>query len=143
MNEKSKAVLYGFSGRKERSQLAQHRDLICKLHQRGCTFREIVRLLAENFNLSVAPSTVCRFIARLEQEASKQRKAKPQKVNPVPMMPVTPTAPVKSIPVSAASPDEVRQRIAALKQQAAQAEPDAKKFNYDPDQPLHLVMKEE
>ena len=66
MNEKSKAILAGFSGRKKRSQLAPHHDLIRKLHQRGCTFREIVRLLAENFNLSVAPSTVYRFIARLE-----------------------------------------------------------------------------
>ena len=137
MNEKSKAILSGFSGRKERSQLASHRDLICKLHQRGCTFREIVRLLAENFNLSVAPSTVYRFIARMEQEASKQRKE-----NPFTITPATPPAPVKSTPTPAMSPDEARQRIAALKQQTEQPKSDSKRFEYNPDQPLHLVRED-
>ena len=143
MNEKSKAILVGFTGRKKRSQLTPHRDLICKLHQRGCAFREIVRLLAENFNLSVAPSTVCRFIARLEQEASKPRETKPRKEKPITIMPVTPAAPEKSMPAPfAATSDEIRQRIATLKQQMAQREPDEKQFNYDPDQPLHLVEQE-
>ena len=142
MNEKSKAILAGFVGRKKRSQLTPHRDLICKLHQRGCAFREITRLLVENFNLSVAPSTVCRFIARHEQEASKPQKTKPRKGTPVKIMPVTPTATVKSIPVPVSSPDEVRQRIAALKQRTPPIEPEIKRFEYDPDKPLHLVRED-
>ena len=83
MDEKSKAILAGFTGKRKRSQLTPHRDLICKLHRRGCAFREIVSILSENFNLTVAPSTVCRFIARLEKEDTKPRKSKPQKERPV------------------------------------------------------------
>jgi hypothetical protein len=45
------------------------------------------------------------------------------------------------MPTPAASPDEVRQRIAAIKQQKEQTEPESKQFDYDPDQPLHLVSE--
>ena len=107
MDEKSKAILAGFTGKRKRSQLMPHRDLICKLHQRGCAFREIVSILSENFNLTVAPSTVCRFIARLEKEESKPRKSKPQKERPIPIMPPKP----KNSPPSVESPDEIVSRI--------------------------------
>ena len=137
MNEKNKAILSRVTGKKKRSQLTPHRDLICKLHQHGCAFREIVRVLSENYNLTVAHSTVIRFVARLEQEASQPRKTKTRKGKPVAIMPVTP---VKFMPAPAASPDEVRQRIMALKQQMEQPEPDTKRFDYNPDQPLHLVF---
>ena len=50
-----------------------------------------------------------------------------------------PAASEKPAPVPLS--DEVRQRIEALKQRPAQTEPDTKRFNYDPDQPLHLVSK--
>jgi len=135
MDEKSKAILAGFTGKRKRSQLTPHRNLICKLHRRGCAFREIVSILSENFNLTVAPSTVCRFIARLEKEESKPRKEKP-----VQMPPIIPPIPKSLAPVG--SPDEIRQRIAALKQRTAKPEPDTKRFDYDPDQPLHLVLKD-
>ena len=135
MNEKSKAILSGFTGRKKRSQLTPYRDLICKLHQRGCTFREIVRILSENFSLTVAHTTICRFIARLEKEASKPRKTKPRKEKLVKIMPTAPRTPP---PAPTAAHDEIRQRIASLKRQQAKPEPDVKRFDYDPDQPLHL-----
>ena len=136
MDEKCKAILAGLAGKKNRSQLTPHRDLIYKLHQRGCTFREIARILTDNFNLTVAHSTVLRFLARLEQEESKPRKTKPRKEKPFPVMPAAPGKPAPNITMPPS--DEVRQRIAALKRQAAQPEPDAKRFDYDPDQPLHL-----
>ena len=138
MNEKSKAILAGFTGKRKQSQLTPHRDLICKLHQRRCTFREIIRILSENYNLTVAPSTVFRFVAKLEQEESKPRKTKPRKEKPFPVIPTVPGkhAPDRTMPPS----DEIRQRIAALKQRQSQFESDtSKSFNYDPDQPLHLV----
>ena len=53
-----------------------------------------------------------------------------------------PPKPKNSAP-SVESPDEIRQRIAALKQRAAQPEPEIKRFEYDPDQPLHLVPNDE
>jgi IS30 family transposase len=136
MDEKSKAILAGFTGKRKRSQLAPHRELISKLHQRGCPFSEIVHILSENFNLTVARSTVFRFVTRIEQEELKTRKTKPRKEKPVPVMPFTP-----KIPPPAGTPDEVRQRIAALKQQMAQPEPETKRFDYNPDLPLHLVLE--
>jgi len=139
MDEKSKAILSGFTGRKKRSQLTPHQDLICKLHQRGCTFREIVRTLSENFSLTVAHTTVIRFIARVEQETLKPRKIKPRKDKPVPIMPI---APGKHLTAPTMSPDEVRQRISALKQRTTHPESDKRRFDYDPDQPLHLVKQE-
>ena len=143
MNEKSKAILSGFTGRKKHSQLTPHRDLICKLRQRGCAFREIVRILSENFSLTVAHTTICRFIARLEKERQKPRKTKPRKEKSVPIIPVPiiPAAPKKPMPAPTASHDEIRQRIAALKQRQSQSKPDTKRFEYDPDQPLHLITK--
>jgi len=140
MDEKSKAILAGYTGKRKQSRLAPHSDLICKLHWRGCTFRGIVRILSDNFSLTVAPSTVCRLIARLEKEEAKPRKTKPQKVKSVQMPPVIPLIPKSPAPV--ASPNEVRQRIAALKQQEAQPEPDKRRFEYDPDKPLHLVQED-
>ena len=140
MNEKIKTILAGFSGEQDRSQLAPHRKLILELHQRGCSFRKIAPILSENFGLKVAATTISRFVLRLEQEASKPRKTKPRKEKPVPIMPI---APGKHMPASVMPPDEVRQRIAALKQQSPQPEPDKQRFEYDPEQPLHLVHEEE
>jgi len=136
MDGKSKTILVGFTNKQKCSQLTPHRDLICKLHQRGCTFREIVRILSENFSLTVAHTTICRFIARMEQETAKPQKQKQRKEKPLKITPREHVAP----PV--ASSNEVRQRIAVLKQQAAQVKSDIKQFDYDPDQPLHLVPKD-
>ena len=61
---------------------------------------------------------------------------------PVTIMPLMPTAPLKSMPALLASSDEIRQRIAALKQQTEQIEPDTKRFEYNTDQPLHLVRED-
>ena len=140
MDKRSRAILARFPGRKKGSQLAPHRDLICKLHQRGYTLGEIVHILSDNFNLTVVPSTVFRFIARTGQDETKLRKTEPQKEK---LLPITPTAPVKPMPALMASHDEIRQRIAALKQQPAQTEPNTKRFEYNPDQPLHLVEQED
>ena len=138
MNEKIKTILAGFSGEQDRSQLAPHRKLILELHRRGCSFKKMVPILSENFGLNVASTTISRFVVRLKQEESKPRKIKPRKEKPIPIIPTAPGKPTPA-PVPAALHDEIRQRIAALKQQSAQLEPDTKRFNYDPDQPLHLV----
>ena len=140
MDEKGKAILAGFTGMKKRSQLTPHRDLIYKLHQRGCTFREIIRILSENYNLTVAPSTVFRFIDKMEQEESRPRKTKSRKVKPFPVMT---TASGKPMSAPVASNDEIRQKIVALKQRTVQTKSETKPFDYDPDQPLRLVSDDE
>ena len=137
MNEKSRAILARFPGRKKGSRLAPYRDLICKLHQRGCTFREIVRILSENFSLTVAHTTICRFIARLKQEEPEPQRTKSRKEKPVTIIQ---PALIKPMSAPMVSHDEIRQRIAAFKQQTAQPESDKRRFEYDPDQPFHLVQ---
>jgi len=139
MDEKFRAIIAGFSGEQDRSQLAPHKKLILELHRRGCSFRKIAPILSENFGLKVASTTISRFVARLKHEELKPRKPKPRKEKSVPKMPTVPRTPP---PAPVASNDEIRQRIAALKQQTAQPEPDAKRFDYAPDQPLHLVRED-
>jgi len=136
MNEKIKTILAGFSGEQDRSQLAPHRKLILELHRRGCSFRKIAPILSEHFGLKVASTTISRFVLRLEQEAAKPQKTKSRKEKPTPIMPITP--PTRKSPMPVELPDEVRKRIAAFKQKAAQTEPETKQFEYNPDQPLHL-----
>jgi len=114
--------------------------LICKLHQRGYTLGEIVHVLSDNFNLTVVPSTVFRFIVRTEKDAPRPRKNKQRKEKP---LLITPTVPEKPVPAPMASHDEIRQKISALKQKSVQIEPDTKRFEYDPGQPLHLESNDE
>ena len=140
MDEKFKAIITGFSGKQDRSQLEPYRKLILELHRRGCSFRKIASVLAENFGLNVVSTTISRFVARLEQEDAKPRNTKPRKLQPKLTTLTTPgkPAPDKVLPPS----DEVRQKIAALKQRPAQTESDnAKRFDYNPDQPLHLEFE--
>jgi len=141
MDEKIKTILAEFSGERDRSQLAPHRKLILELHRRGCSFRKIAPILSENFGVSVASTTISRFVLRIDKEEAKPRKAKSRKEKPIPVMPPTQLkpAPDKVLPPS----DEIRQRIAALKQRTPQHESDKRRFEYDPDQPLHLIQKEE
>ena len=141
MNEKIKTILVGFSGEQDRSQLAPHRKLILELHRRGCSFRKIAPILSENFGVKVASTTISRFVLRIEKEEAKPRKTKPRKEKPVPIIPSAARTPT---PAPVASNDEIRRRIAALKEkQTAPPGPDAKRFDYNPDQPLHLVQEEE
>ena len=134
MDEKSKEILAGFSGKRDRSQLVPHHKLILELHRRGCSFKNIAPILSENFGLNVASTTISRFVLRLEKEESKPRKPKQRKDN---LVSKTTPMPIKTAPVG--PPDEVRQRIATIKLRQAQPEHDNRKFYYNPDQPLRLV----
>jgi len=77
----------------------------------------------------------------LKQEEPKPQRTKSRKEKLVAIMP---PAPGKQTPVPVASNDEIRQRIVVLKEkQTVQPESDKRRFEYDPDQPLHLVQEEE
>ena len=45
-----------------RSKLETHRELIRQLRRKGCTYRDIVRILRERVGLDVAVSTIHSFI---------------------------------------------------------------------------------
>ena len=142
MDEKDRKILVEFTGRRSRSKLSPHSDLICKLRQRGCPYSEITRILADQHDLTVAISTVSEFVVRLEKQRSKPWKAKSRKEKPkaeTTPVPVVAKPAVGSMPSS----DEIRQRIEALKQQQPPPKQEGKIFEFDSTQPLTLVREDE
>jgi len=139
MDKKARAILAKHTGRRSRSQLAPHGELIQKLHQRGCTLREIADILVESYGLTVAPSTVLRFIVRMEQQPPVPKKTKPRKEK-------TCQTPSSGKPVQInikPVPDEIRRRIEEFKRQQPPPKPKDKIFEFDATQPLHLVTDDE
>src|ERR1700687_775451 len=85
-----------------RSKLETHRELIRQLRRKGCTYRDIVRILRERVGLDVAVSTIHSFI--------KVRAKHPKKLQ----YKLPPLEPESSLNTRL-SPDDVASRIAALK----------------------------
>jgi len=137
MDEKFQTIIDGLPEKRHRSQLEPYRELVLELHRRGRTFREIASALSEHCGLTVASSTVVRFVGRVKARGRKSK-------TPDAPMPVVQSAQVESQPPLAAKPTgDYRQRIAELKQRKPKPKPEKPLFDYDPDQPLHLVTKKE
>ena len=56
------ALLDSIPQKPPRSKLETHRELIRQLRRKGCTYRDIVRILHERVGLDVAVSTIHSFI---------------------------------------------------------------------------------
>jgi hypothetical protein len=56
------SLLDSISQKPPRSKLETHRELIRQLRRKGCTYRDIVRILHERVGLDVAVSTIHSFI---------------------------------------------------------------------------------
>jgi hypothetical protein len=116
--------------------------MICELRQSGASFSAIAWVLSKKKQLTVDPSTVRRFVARLEREdaglkKTKARREKPQEQAtppPAPAAQATPTPAVRGAPS-----DEAWQRINALKQRQPSQAPSEKVFEYDEERPLTLA----
>src|SRR5260370_21919958 len=54
--------LYSTPQKSPRSKLETHRELIRQLRRKGCTYRDIVRILRERIGLHVAVSTIHSFV---------------------------------------------------------------------------------
>ena len=142
MDERSRKILDSFPQRTSRSRLAPYRELIHQLRRRRRTYREIAHILAESCQCKVSISTLHDFV-RIRSRAKGER-----------LQPLT-ASPVESTRSSSAetpvirimakleeegrmSPQDVQQRIAALKQRPAPAEKENSAFQYNPNEPLHL-----
>jgi hypothetical protein len=86
-----------------RSKLETHRELIRQLRRKGCTYRDIVRILHERVGLDVAVSTIHSFI----KVRAKHRKQAQYELPPLES---------KSSVSTRMNPNDVASRIAALKQ---------------------------
>jgi len=144
MKDQFKEILDSLDEKVPRSRLAPYRDLLIELRRRMYTYREIRQILREKCQVQVSVSTLHDFLQaqrktkRIVRTTAILENQKPQgeKLAERKTIPVNTSTPKNSAP--AASHDEVRKRIAALKQRQTQPEQDKRIFEYDPDQPLHI-----
>jgi hypothetical protein len=109
-----------------RSKLETHRELIRQLRRKGCTYRDIVRILHERVGLDVAVSTIHSFI----RVRAKHRKQVQYELPPLES---------ESSLRTRISPDDVASRIAALKAKPIVQKPKDKHFHFEESEPLKLV----
>jgi hypothetical protein len=108
-----------------RSKLETHRELIRQLRRKGCTYRDIVRILRERLGLDVAVSTIHSFV---------KVRAKHRKQIQYELPPLEPESPLIRV-----SPDDVASRIAALKAKPIGQKAKPKHFHFEESEPLKLV----
>jgi IS30 family transposase len=145
LSDKFRAILDALPEKPPRSRLEPYSELIDELRRRRRTYREIVDVLAEKCNLRASISTLHDFVRAKEKEAKKAAKALRTTVrqardeNP---RTVSPPAGTHKVRDDNPTDDEVRRRIAALKQRPARTPADStKQFEYNPDEPLRLIPK--
>jgi len=108
-----------------RSKLETHRELIRQLRRKGCTYRDIVRILHERVGLDVAVSTIHSFI----KVRAKHRKQVQYELPPL-------ASESKSISLN---PDDAASRVAALRAKPIQQKAKPKYFHFEESEPLKLV----
>jgi hypothetical protein len=109
-----------------RSKLETHRELIRQLRRKGCTYRDIVRILHERVGLDVAVSSIHSFI---------KVRAKHRKQVQYELPPLEPQSPL----ATRMNPEDVATRIAALKAKPVDQEAKPKHFHFEESEPLKLV----
>jgi hypothetical protein len=112
-----------------RSKLETHRELIRQLRRKGCTYRDIVRLLHERIGIHVAVSTIHSFV----KVRAKHRKQVQYELPPLES---------ESKPVSL-SADDIASRIAALRAKPIQQKSKPKHFHFEESEPLKLTSQGE
>jgi hypothetical protein len=136
MEKALQAILDSLPPQRRRSKLEPHAALIRALRARGRSYREIVTILRERCGLRVAMHTVYHFV---RARAPKNRAARVPRRRPSALV----RRASEAGPSSSSSPDgseDVRKRIAALKQRApAAAAGEPKVFEYDENKPLQLM----
>lgn len=110
-----------------RSKLETHRELIRQLRRKGCTYRDIVRILHERVDLDVPVSTIHFFI----KVRAKHRKQIQYELPPLES---------ESL-VSRKNPADVASRIAALKAKPVEHKAKPKHFHFEESEPLKLVSQ--
>jgi hypothetical protein len=108
-----------------RSKLEIHREVIRQLRRKGCTYRDIVRILRERIGLHVAVSTIHSFV----KVRAKHRKQVQYELPPLGS---------ESNPLGV-NPDDVASRIAALKAKPVGQKAKPKHFHFEESEPLKLV----
>ena len=97
------------------------------MRRRGCTYRDIVRILRERVGLDVAVSTIHSFV----KVRAKHRKQVQYELPPLES---------ESKPISLSS-DDVASRIAALRAKPIEQKAKPKHFHFEESEPLKLISQ--
>jgi hypothetical protein len=120
------SLLDSIAQKSPRSKLETHRELIRQLRRKGCTYRDIVRILRERVGLHVAVSTIHSFI----KVRAKHRKQVQYEL---------PALESESSVNTRMNPNDVASRIAALKAKPVEHKAKPKHFHFEESEPLKLV----
>ena len=142
MNDKFESILSSLPEKPPRSRLAPYYALIEELRRRGCTYREIERILVDQCLFEISRSAINNFMraqARRKSKLSKRRTAESVGHN-LEIQGGIAERPVKTEVVNHEDQpsDEVLRRIAALKMRPTAAQTNSKLFHYDPSEPLQI-----
>jgi hypothetical protein len=136
-SDKLRTLLDGMPEKPPRSKLEPHMDVIRQLRRKGRTYQEIAGFFAENLGIPVAASTIHAFI----KVRARQRQRRPPIELPPATVPEIGTAPAAGA-VPSAQPS-VRDRIEAVKQRRLPEKEHKQRFEYNEEEPLRLVPKQE
>ena len=120
------SLLDSIAQKSPRSKLETHRELIRQLRRKGCTYRDIVRILHERVGVDVAVSTIHSFI----KVRAKHRKQVQYELPPLES---------ESSLSTRMNPNDVASRIAALKAKPVEPKAKPKHFHFEESEPLKLV----
>lgn len=142
MNDKFKSILSSLPEKPPRSRLVPYYELIEELRRRGCTYREIERILVDQCQLQISLSAINNFMraqARRKAKLSKSRTAESVGHN----IEIQSGIAERTVRTEVVNPgdqpsDEVLRRIAALKIRPTTAQASSKLFHYDPSEPLQI-----
>src|SRR6266852_6356147 len=112
------SLLDSIAQKSPRSKLETHRELIRQLRRKGCTYRDIVRILHERVGLDVAVSTSHSFI----KVRAKHRKQVQYELPPLES---------ESLVSTRKNPEDVASRIAALKAKPILQKAKTKHFHFE------------
>jgi hypothetical protein len=151
MNDKFQSILNSLPEKPPRSRLAPYYELIEELRLRGCTYREIERILVDQCQFQISRSAINNFMraqARKKTGFSKRKTAeaaaRSTDVQAAAMEPrIGTNTRINAINREDHPMDDILQRIDEFKKRPAPVESNPKQFHYDPNEPLHLPLKKE
>ena len=121
---------------KSRSKLEPHADVIRELRRKGRRYEEIANFFSDRLDLKVAPSTIHAFV---RVRARRHQRLRIE----LPLPSLSGTVSIGSDRPGTEDVSEVKKKIEALKRRPQIEQATTPQFEYDEDQPLQLLRKDE
>lgn len=135
-------IIESLPEKRSRSRLEPYRQLIAELRRHRRTYREIAHVLGEKCDVQVSAAAVHNFVRlHLQRKGSRRDRVAPR---PSPFSALRERrGGATEARADTGNNDEIRRRIQELKRRPVHVEPPQKVFHYNPDEPLHLVPKDQ